>query len=318
VTVPDRPLQPPSGAAASEETEVAEEEAGGLPEAAERRLTGGAWSSGLSVADFASCVQMGMEPLGFVQGYAVMQWSWYSAYQRQAFYGGTRGAYYETYGCPHGGFIGPEHRGFGVNFEQGWVEDSWTRGWTLAYERMVEEAASLGAHGVIGIVDDMRHLGSTGLVEFVARGTAVTVPGARSLPTPFTTFLSGQRLAKLIEAGFVPVTVVAAFSSVQMYANCITLFQLRGGMAGPGWGGVQGVHSIAQVGKAQRAARHLARERVRRQLGGDSLHGAAIVQSEREAGEGAVVIDCLLRGTRVRRFADFEPLPPAQPVVRLS
>lgn len=294
-----------------------EGEPGDLPEAAGRRLSGGAWSSGLSVADFTSCVAMGMEPLGFVQGYAVMQWSWFGTYQRQAIYGAARSGYSENYPCPHGGFIDPEHRGFGVNFEQGWVEDGWTTGWTLACERMVEEAASLGAHGVIGVSDEMSHLGSTGLAEFSSRGTAVKVPDAPVPAKPFTTFLSGQRLAKLIEAGFVPVSVVMAMSSIQMYANCITMFQLRG-TTGPGWGSIQGVRPIIQIGKAHLAARHLARERVRRQLGGDALHGATVVQSEHEAGEGAMVIDCLLRGTQVRRFDRFEPLPPAAPVIRLT
>lgn len=292
-----------------------------LPEAAERRFTSGAWSSGLSVPDFASCLAMGMEPVGYVQGYAVMQWSWYSVYQRQAFYGGYgggRGEYYEPYNCPHGVFMGAEHRGFGLNFEQRWIEDSWSTGWNLAFGRMVEEATSLGAYGVIGVTDEMHHLGSTGLAEFSARGTAVKVPGAPVPRVPFTTFLSGQRFAKLVEAGFTPVSVVMALSSIQMYANCITLFQLRGNTAGPGWGGVQGVHPITQVGNAQRAARHLARERVRSQLGGDSLHGASVTQSEREAGEGALIIDCIVKGTRVRRFKRFDPLPAAEPVVRLS
>ena len=30
--------------------------------------------SGLTVPDFAACLQMGLQPVGFVQGYCVMQW----------------------------------------------------------------------------------------------------------------------------------------------------------------------------------------------------------------------------------------------------
>ncbi len=82
-------------------------------------------------------------------------------------------------------------------------------------------------------------------------------------------------------------------------------------------GGVSGVHSIVQVGKAQRAARHLAREHVRRQLGGDILHGASMEQFEHEVGEGDLAIQCQIKGTRVRRYKDFDPLPDAEPVVRL-
>ena len=48
-----------------------------LPEAAARRFAEGAFTSGLTVPDFAACLQMGLEPVGFVQGFCVMQWQWY-------------------------------------------------------------------------------------------------------------------------------------------------------------------------------------------------------------------------------------------------
>jgi len=292
-----------------------------LPEAATRRLHAGAWSSDLSVVDFASCVAMGMDPVGFVQGFAVMQWSWYANSSYRLMGGGfpgptERGQYSEGWQCPHG-FVGGDHRMYGFNYEQTWVENNWSNGWTLAYARMVEEAESIGAHGVIGVVDNMHHMAGTGAAEFQIRGTAVKVPGAEPPPHPFTTFLSGQRLAKLIEAGFMPVSIAAALSSVQMVGYCITNYQLAG-TAGSNWsGGVSGVNSIVQVGKAQRAARHLAREHVRRQLGGDILHGASIEQFEYEVGEGDMSIQCLMKGTRVRRYKDFDPFPEAKPVVRL-
>jgi uncharacterized protein YbjQ (UPF0145 family) len=292
-----------------------------VPEAAGRRLASGAWSSGLSIADFASCLTMGMEPVGFVQGYAVMQWSWYSPYSMAGGYGGpppgSQGRYSESWQCPHG-FVGGEHRSYGVNFEQTWVEDNWSTGWQLANTRMIEEAEALGAHGVIGVIDDMRQLAGTGAVEFRINGTAVVVPGATRPPTPFSTFLSGQRLAKLIEAGFAPVAVVAALTSVQMIGYCITHYQLAGTNAGSWSGGLAGVHPIVQVGKAQRAARSLARERARAQLGDDQLHGATVTQFEQEVGEGDLAIQCSVRGTRVRRFKDFDPLPDPAPVVRLG
>ncbi|MGH9090138.1 MAG: heavy metal-binding domain-containing protein [Acidimicrobiales bacterium] len=296
-----------------------------LPEAAARRLGSGAWSSGLSIVDFASCLSSGMEPLGFVQGFSVMQWSWYAGTFSRTMGGlpgrPAPGQYSEGWQCPHG-FVGGEHRMYGYNFEQTWVEESWSTGWGLAYGRMVDEAESLGAHGVIGVVDEMQHLSGTGAAEFRIRGTAVAVPGAPRPSRPFTTLLSGQRLAKLVEAGYVPVSVAAAMSSVQMFGYCITHYQLAGSAAG-NWsgsmsGGIAGVHSIVQVGRAQRAARHLARERVRQQLGGDVLHGASVEQFENEIGEGDLAIQCLIRGTRVQRFKDFDPLPEPEPVVRLS
>jgi hypothetical protein len=292
-----------------------------LPEAATRRLSSGAWSSGLSVADFASCVSMGIEPRGFVQGYAVMQWAWYSGSLFRNLSGPPaptgRGQYSETWRCPHG-FVGADHRMFGYNYEQTWLENNWATGFGLAYQRMVAEAAAIGAHGVVGVTDEMRRLAGTSALEFRIQGTAVGVPGADPPPEPFTTYLSGQRLAKLFEAGLVPVAVAAALSSVQMIGYCVTSYQLAGSVSGSWSGAVSGVHPIDQVGKAHRAARHLAREHVRAQLCGDSLHGATLEVTEREVGEGDLTVDCLIRGTRVRRFADFEPLPEPRPVVRLG
>lgn len=290
-----------------------------MPEAASRRLHSSAWTSNLSVADFATCEQLGIEPLGFVQGYSVMQWGWTSPYGSPVRGGWNgppvqRGQYAERWQCPHG-FAGADHRYFGTNLEQTWVEDAWSQGWGSAFNRMLDEATELGAHGIVGVRDQMRTMGAGGVEEFSVHGTAVAVPGAARPSQPFTTLLAGQRLAKLIEAGLTPVSVVACMSSVWMYANCVTLYQLTGRT---GWGGVAGVRSIAQVGRAQQAARHLAREGVLHQLGGDMLHGATMSVFEQESGEGSVAIQCVIRGTRVRRFKDFDPLPPPAPVVRLS
>lgn len=306
----------------------------GLPEAASRRLAGGAWSSGLSVSDFASCLAMGMEPLGYVQGYAVMQWSWWmTTGGLSGFagglggygYGGSgqgatrRGQYVEQWRCPHA-FVSAEHRAYGMNYELTWLEESWATGWGLAMSRMVEEASELGASGVIGVVDEMRPLvGGASTVEFRASGTAVRVTDAPRPAAPFSTYLSGQRLAKLFEAGFAPVSVVATLSSVRMLGYCVTHYQLAG-TATSSWYGQTGagVAPIDQVNRAEAAVRRLARERIRRQLGGDVLHGATLEQSEREVGEGDLSIQCTLKGTRVRPFKAFDPLPEASPVVRLT
>jgi hypothetical protein len=280
---------------------------------------------------------MGMQPLGYVQGYAVMQWSWYMSTGGFGGFGGMggmggmggfrtgwgmaqqrRGQYVEQWQCPHG-FVGAEHRVYGMNYELTWLEQSWATGWGLAVGRMVEEAESLGATGVVGVVDDVRPLVGGGTLEFRASGTAVAVEGAPKPPAPFTTYLSGQRLAKLVEAGFAPVSVVATLAAVQMLGYCITNYQLAGVVSG-GWygGGAGGVGPVDQANRAQAAVRRLARERIRSQLGGDILHGASLEQSEREVGEGDLSIQCRLKGTRVRRFKEFDPLPHAAPVVPLT
>jgi hypothetical protein len=294
--------------------------AGDLPEAAGRRFADGAFTSGLTVPDFAACLQMGLEPVGFVQGFCVMQWQWYGMGSPYGTFGvpyrgGTSG-YSETWQCPHG-FVSAEHRGWGQNYEQSWIEDAWRTGFASAYGRMVEEASAVGAHGVVGVVDTTEPLAGQGVLEFRVQGTAVKVTDgpAPAEGRPWTTYLAGQRLAKLIEAGYAPVSIAASVASVRVWAYCITAYLTEG--TGQSWSRQVAGAEIEQTSKAHMAVRQIAREQVRAQLGGDTLHGAAMATSERELGEGDVELQCILRGNRVRRFKEFDPMPAPRPTVRL-
>src|SRR5579871_3308220 len=115
---PDEGGQPPDSASGPPG-----EAQGDLPEAAVRRLGSAAFSSGLTVPDFAACLDLGLEPVALVQGFCVMQWGWYgpgSGYMRGispfAADSENPGAYGETYYCPHG-YVSTEHRTWGQNFE---------------------------------------------------------------------------------------------------------------------------------------------------------------------------------------------------------
>jgi hypothetical protein len=326
-----------------------------------RRLQSGPFTSGLSINDFAACLQMGMRPVGFVQGFCAMQWSFYyagSPYLRGSspYSGGSGTQYYETWNCPHG-FVSAEHRSWGQNYEQTWVESTWGQGFGAAYSRMMEEAAEVGAHGVIGVVDTMRHLGDVGITEFHITGTAVVVDGQAPPPRPWTTFLAGQRLNKLMEAGWAPVSVAASFSSIRVWAYCVTEYLMRGsgyggfggglgggglGGGGLGGGGVLGgvlgaatggtmggrggggagygtdPGEIGQVSSAHMAARRRARNHIKTQIGGDDLHGVQLSVTEREIGEGDMEISCLVKGTRVHRVRPYEQLPAPRPTVSLA
>jgi hypothetical protein len=294
-----------------------------LPEAAARRFSSGAFSSGLTVPDFAACLQLGLQPVGLVQGFCVMQWGWYgpgSSYMRgtNPYTMGSQsaGAYSESYRCPHG-YVSAEHRMWGQNLEQPWVEAAWSAGYGAAYARMLEEATALGAHGVIGVVDRVTPVADSQTSEFHFLGTAVTVedgpPPAGGVP--WTTYLAGQRLTKSIEAGFMPVAVVASMASVRVWAYCITEYQMEGGR---GWGNPNQANEVEQVTKAHMAVRQLARKHVRQKLVGDALHGVQIDVEKRELAQGDEVIDCTIRGNRVRRFKDFDLVPAPRPTVRLT
>jgi hypothetical protein len=292
-----------------------------LPEAATRRFAGGAFTSGLTVPDFAACLQMGLDPVGYVQGFCVMQWQWYGmgspfgTFATPYVAGG--GAYSETWQCPHG-FVSAEHRSWGQNFEQSWIQSAWSSGFGTAYTRLLEEAATLGAHGVVGVLDTAEHLSDMGVVEFRLRGTAVRLAGTEppAEGRAWTTYLAGQRLAKLFEAGYAPVAVAAAAASVRVFANCITQYLTEG--TSTLWGTQMAGAEIEQLSDAHAAARRIARERVREQLGSDSLHGASMRTTASELGEGDAEIQCVLRGNRVRRVKPFAALPSPRPTVRLQ
>lgn len=289
-----------------------------LAEAANHRLSQGAFTSGLSVPDFAACLQMGLEPVSFVQGYCVMKWQWYGMNSPYGVMGMGPGpssqGYSESYTCPHG-FVSGEHRMWGKNYQQTWIEDAWTSGYTSAYQRMVDEAIEGGAHGIVGVIDSTQRISDTGLVEFRIQGTAVKIPAAVPTATPWTTYLKGQRFAKLIEAGYMPVSVAAAVTSVRVWAYCVTEYLTEGGGMFNQFPST--TQEITQVASAQMAVRRLSREKIRRQLGHDSLHGAVMLTQESEVGKGDIELQCTLRGNRVRRFQDFTPLLAPRPTVRL-
>jgi hypothetical protein len=281
---------------------------------------GRAWSSSLSTNDFASCVEAGFEPVGFVQGCSVISWGWGSSVTGPLGFGyqmagttATRG-YSEQFACPHG-FVGAGHRLYGMNYEQDWAEDSWRLGFSSSFERLVDEAARLSAHGVIAIVDHVVHDPETATYRFTIEGTAVRVSGAADAQAPFTTYLAGQKLNKLLEAGYAPVSVVAEFVSIQVFSSCITEYLLAGRGA-IGWGAPVG-GEVEQVSRAHDAARHVVRERVRARLGSDVLHAAHLEVRERELAGSGPQINAMLKGNRVRRFKSYDPLPPPRPVVRL-
>jgi hypothetical protein len=296
-----------------------------LPEAAERRLASGAFASGLTIPDFAACLELGLQPVGLVQGFCVMQWGWYSAgsgYARggspYSFGRTERGVYNENFRCPHG-FVSMEHRTWGQNYEQPWVEQAWAEGFGAAFTRMLDEAREVGAHGVVGVVDRAETLADLGVTEFHLVGTAVTVDGGAPPPggAPWSTYLAGQRLAKLVESGFMPVSVTAALVSVRVWAYCMTEYLMEGRGA-LGWGAISSPTEITQISHAHGAARRLVRDRLRHQLAGDSLQGATLAVSHRELSAGDEVVEATLRGTRVRRVRQADPLPVPRPTVRLT
>lgn len=293
-----------------------------LPEAAARRLDRAAFSSALTIPEFAACQHLGIRPVALVQGFCVMRWSWNAVMGLGAGTGYGQGYQLPghrrltSYSCPHGRYMmSADHSIYGFNDELTYMEQAWATGFRRAHDRMVAEAAEAGAHGVIGVIDATQSLIASDVREFHLLGTAVVLDGGRPPPHIWTTFLAGQRLAKLFEAGMVPLAVVGAFAAVTVWPVCSTEM-LESGM-GDGYGVVRANDEITQLSDAHMDARRVARDQARSQLGNDGLHGVDLRVQEGRVGTRAL-ITASLQGTRVRQVHDVEPLPVPVPTLRLS
>jgi hypothetical protein len=169
----------------------------------------------------------------------------------------------------------------------------------------------------VGVIDTENPLSDAGIVEFHLRGTAVKLLDAPA-PTsaPWSTYLAGQRLAKIFEAGYIPVSIVATVASVRVWSYCMTEYLMEG--TGGIWGNASAGVEIEQVVSAHTAVRDLVRAQARVQLHGDALHGARLDVVAREHGHGDLEIQSRLSGNRVRRYRDCDPLALPRATVRLS
>jgi uncharacterized protein YbjQ (UPF0145 family) len=212
-------------------------EAGGIPLAAERRLRelgerGGAFTSDLSVGDFALCHQLGLKPVSQVMGSSIYQ----VGYQSTPW---------------------PSAMGGGFMFEMQALSEAWNEVRELALGRLAQEAGHLGADAVVGV--DLRtgeHDWAENAIEYVVIGTAIrhedtakpggtqpsgaqsggngpTAASGQRRGSPVLTELSVADYAKLLTAGVEPLGVVAWSSVFFVGASYST--QMMSGVGGMGF-----------------------------------------------------------------------------------
>lgn len=178
---------------------IARLEAGGIPTRATRRLQehaarGGFFTSDLSANEHLLSRAAGFEPLGQVMG--------------SAFYGVS--------------LRGTLNRTRYSTGELSQFTEAQLSARTLAVARLREEAALLGADGVVGVRLKRNHREWSGrTVEFTAIGTAVRLgPGLRGrTEEPFTSSLSGQDCWKLHEAGYLPREIAYGVCSYYIHSD---------------------------------------------------------------------------------------------------
>lgn len=193
MVTPDDPR--PAGDENRRELEQAESlrriEAGGIPVSAERRLrvlsTGGsAFTSGLSVGDYALLDRLGPRPLAQVLGASVHQVGWQFLPQ-------------------------PNQWGGELFCELDMVARAWDQARRRALDRLTEEAQAVGADAVVGVhLRRGEHDWAAGSVDFVVAGTAISLPGSAGGGWPILSDLSVADYWKLHQSGYAPVGLVAA------------------------------------------------------------------------------------------------------------
>ncbi|WIY03119.1 heavy metal-binding domain-containing protein [Amycolatopsis mongoliensis] len=98
---------------------------------------------------------------------------------------------------------------------------SMRRGYATALDRLRAEASALGADGVLAIGCTVTRVSAT-VREFVVLGTAVRASRGKRPPQPFTTGLPGPDVAKLMLAGWVPVTLAIGIDDGTAYDLAMT------------------------------------------------------------------------------------------------
>lgn len=240
---------------------------------------------------------MGVQPVGLVQGYfcgQISSWSNYS-YDATDYY---PCACYET--GPHNyGWVG-QIRG---------LDEAWMQAHQTALGRMLKEAADLGAQGVVGVKTDMSHPTNENSCEVHVYGTAVGVKGSPAPRELWCTQIAGHKLAKLIEIGFVPGSVVYSRCTAIMSEGCYMEYY-GSGRCGTGY-------AISPIQDAHKLARSRAIEAAQRYARNSSLYDVRMSIREAERYQNTY-ITCSLYGSAVDRVRPTLPVAHPVPTVSLA
>jgi uncharacterized protein YbjQ (UPF0145 family) len=255
-----------------------------LPRASEHRLEElehGLFTSDLSVNEFLLVKEAGFHPLGFVMGSSI----------------------YHT---------GIQARKWGESQELTKLTEAMYNARELAMTRMEDEAAELGADGVVGVRLDVNYYEwGKDAAEFIAVGTAVKaedgVSRKNTLDKPFTSDLSGQDFWTLLQTGYQPQGLVMG--------TCVYHIAHRGlGQALSTTG--QNVE-LSNFTQALYEARELAMTRMQDEAERLSATGIVGVRLEEKSHQwGSHTIEFLALGTAVT--ASASPVTLAKPITIIS
>src|SRR5579859_1918195 len=258
----------------------------------------GTWGSALTSDEFAAIRSVGFAPAGQVLGAAVYNIGYTGGYNCPGAWGG-----YGGWGTPARSVTQVSGRGGWGSF--GPLVQAMYDARHKAIDRMVDECAELGGHGVTGVRLTIGSFPAGGL-EFKAIGTAITAPG-EPLPSgkrkPFTSDLSGQDFAKLIMKGWVPAGLVMGISIGSRHDDWLTVGQTR-------WGA--GNAEVVGYTELVNEARHDSRRQLEadmKRLGAEGVVIASMEMHVRERecpvqeGRRDHIVEATAIGTAITRFS---------------
>jgi uncharacterized protein YbjQ (UPF0145 family) len=225
-------------------------EQGQIPDKARHRLEmqrksdSSFFTSDLSCREYLLTREAGYEPIGLVMG---------TAFYKVSFWG-----YFTRY------------RSFTGELTE--LSQAQLAARELAIARLRQEAALLGAHGVIGVRLKMGGYDwSARTVEFTAVGTAIHLRDRQRDPQPFTSDLSGQEFWQLHQAGYYPRGLVFGICSYYIHTDWNTRNMMRGGFFGRGSSQNQ---EVTQYTQGFNLARQLAMNRLTVDIRNHQAEGA--------------------------------------------
>jgi uncharacterized protein YbjQ (UPF0145 family) len=258
-----------------------------------RAAAGGPWTSLLSAPAAAGLEVAGFDPVGEVMGSIVMQIGW-SGFRGCGAWGNGSWGGVSTFGASRtvtsssGGYVGYAPYVAALN-----------HGYETAMGRMLEEAATIGADGVVGVALTTDHLDARAR-EFIALGTAVRSRGGVRPHRPFSTSLPAQDVAKLVGAGWMPTDLVFGLSVAIRHDDWQTQRQ-----ASWGSGNVEVTGYTELVNHVRSAARRDFADRARllgadgALMSGHRLHVRRLDLANHHVDHAA---ECLITGTAIARF----------------
>jgi uncharacterized protein YbjQ (UPF0145 family) len=304
---------------------LAEWDGHGLPPAAAERMARfgrhPVATSLLDVPDAVALASVGLTPVGEVMGCIVQHIGW-QGYGGCGLYGGGFGVG-PPMGWPMGGFSGP---GVGAGYGTGGVSgyglrsrptrtltsgqggfagyapyvDALNRGFGTALARMGAEAQAMAADGVVGVRIVETSMGQDNR-EFMALGTAVRADCPTRPGRPFVTDASGADVARLVQAGWIPVDIAIGLSVAVRHNDYATRMQASS-WASPNVE-VGGYTELVEFVRSD------ARERFEAAAAADGADAATVTKmtlsiEQIEPGERHIdhVAECRVLGTSIARF----------------